>query len=263
MPYLHETLDSVRRQTRKPDEIVVVDNCSTDGTREFLRTQTDVRVIDQPSLVPAPANWTTAARAATGDYVKVLCADDVLLPTCLERQEEVLTRNADCVMTAARRQVIGPDSSLLMKAVGLASLNGVVAGDRALLRGLCKGTNLFGEVAAVMFRTKELQAQLPWPDNAGYATDLAMYAKVLKGGSVYLDRTVLAQFRVTESSWSFSVRSAQARDVITTYSTAIAHRDVAVTRRARLSGVLYAYGRQLLRNVIYLRVGRQKRARHS
>jgi len=262
MPYLHETLDSVRRQTRKPDEIVVVDNCSTDGTREFLRTQTDVRVIDQPSLVPAPANWTTAARAATGDYVKVLCADDVLLPTCLERQEEVLTRNADCVMTAARRQVIGPDSSLLMKAVGLASLNGVVAGDRALLRGLCKGTNLFGEVAAVMFRTKELQAQLPWPDNAGYATDLAMYAKVLEGGSVYLDRTVLAQFRVTESSWSFSVRSAQARDVITTYSTAIAHRDVAVTRRARFSGVLYAYGRQLLRNVIYLRVGRQKRARH-
>ena len=32
---------------------------------------------------------------------------------------------------------------------------------------------------------------------------------------------------------------------------------------ASRSGVLYAYGRQLLRNVIYLRVGRLKRARHS
>lgn len=34
--YLREQLDSLYSQTRKPDEIVVVDDRSTDGTREIL-----------------------------------------------------------------------------------------------------------------------------------------------------------------------------------------------------------------------------------
>ena len=112
MPYLEETLLSARRQTRRADEVIVVDNCSTDGTGEFLLTQKDIRLITQPRGVTAPANWTAAVQAATGDFVKVLCADDVLLPNCLERQLDALLRHGDCVMASARRQVIGPDSTM-------------------------------------------------------------------------------------------------------------------------------------------------------
>jgi cellulose synthase/poly-beta-1,6-N-acetylglucosamine synthase-like glycosyltransferase len=254
LPYLRETLESVRCQTRRADEVVVVDNCSTDGTSEFLSTQTDVRLITQPESVSAPANWTTAARAATGDFVKVLCADDLLLPNCLQRQLEALLEYSGCVMTSARREVIGPHSEVLMKAIGHDGLQGVVKADDAILRGLSRGTNLFGEVSALMFRTAVLQSCLPWPDNAGYATDLAMYLKVLRDGDVHFEHEPLAQFRVTRSSWSFNVRSTQARDVLETYARGTKERSLTVSGRHRVSGVLFAYARQLLRSIIYLRV---------
>lgn len=254
LPYLRETLDSVRRQTRVGDEVVVVDNCSTDGTSEFLSTQTDVRIITQREGVSAAVNWTTAARAATGDFVKVLCADDVLLPNCLQRQLDVLKTHPGCVMTSARRQVIGPNSEVLVKAIGHDGLQGVVKADDAILRGLSRGTNLFGEVSALMFRTAVLQSYLPWPDDAGYATDLAMYLKVLRNGDVYFEHEPLAQFRVTQGSWSFSVRSTQARDVRETYARGTIDRSLNVTWRHRATGALFAYGRQFLRSLFYLRV---------
>ena len=36
MDYLEELLDSIRTQTRIPDEVVIVDDCSTDGTPDFV-----------------------------------------------------------------------------------------------------------------------------------------------------------------------------------------------------------------------------------
>jgi len=258
LPYLRETLESVRRQTHQADEVVVVDNRSTDGTSEFLGAQTDIRLITQPDGVSAPANWTTAARAATGDFVKVLCADDVLLPNCLQRQLDALIKHPGCVMTSARRQVIGPDSEVLIKAIGHDGLQGAVRADVAILRGLSRGTNLFGEVSALMFRTAVLRSYLPWPDDAGYATDLAMYLKVLRDGDVHFEHEPLAQFRVTQGSWSFSVRSTQARDVRETYARGTIDRSPTISRRHRASGALFSYVRQVLRSLFYLRVKKSK-----
>lgn len=254
MPYLEETLMSVRCQTRTADEVIVIDNRSTDGTREFLSTQTDIEVVTQPSGVSAPANWTTAVRAATRTFVKILCTDDVLLPNCLEKQLDVLMQHNGCVMASVRRQVIGPNSEVLINAIGHEGLSGVVSGKYSIVRGLSRGTNLYGEVSALLFRTTVLQSCLPWPDDAGYATDLAMYLKVLRQGDVYFDHKPLAQFRVTQSSWSFKVRSTQARDVHAVYRSANVEFPLHVSRRHQLSGILFAFCRQFLRSSFYLRV---------
>jgi hypothetical protein len=77
---------------------------------------------------------------------------------------------------------------------------------------------------------------------------------VLRDGDVHFEHEPLAQFRVTQSSWSFNVRSTQARDVHETYARGTKDRSLTVSRRHRVSGVLFAYARQLLRSVFYLRV---------
>lgn len=254
MPHLAAALESVRSQSRSADEIVVVENGSTDETLNFINLQRDIRVIVQPKPVSAAENWTTAAGLASGDFVKVLCADDYLLPECLERQSEILVANGDCVMTAARRRVIGPNSEVLAAAIGLAGLEGVVAGRTALRRALLLGTNLFGEVSSVMFRRDALQRQLPWPNTGGYATDLQMYIKVLQNGSVFLDEEVLAQFRVTRQSWSYRSKSSQARDVITTFNGAVRRGDIDAGLPREIVGAISAYARQILRTWFYLRI---------
>ena len=47
---LQECIQALRDQTRRPDEIIVVDNSSTDGTREWLNAQLDLTVVRQGNL---------------------------------------------------------------------------------------------------------------------------------------------------------------------------------------------------------------------
>ena len=84
--YLGEALDSVREQTFRDFEIVIIDDGSTDpATIAFLDAlPSDIRVIRQENKgLPAARN--AGFRAAAGDYVLPLDCDDWLAPTFLEK----------------------------------------------------------------------------------------------------------------------------------------------------------------------------------
>ena len=73
-PLLPACLFSLLAQTRSPDEIIVVDNASTDGTGVAARAVPGVRVVEEPrkGLVIARE---TARRLATGDILAYVDAD--------------------------------------------------------------------------------------------------------------------------------------------------------------------------------------------
>jgi len=85
-------IESVLAQELGEFELVVVDDGSTDGTRarvgEFL-DDPRIRVISQPQAGPAAAR-NTAIRAGAGELVSMLDADDLWLPTYLERMGAAL-----------------------------------------------------------------------------------------------------------------------------------------------------------------------------
>ncbi len=88
--WLAETLESVLAQTSAPDEVVVVDDGSTDGTADVARSfGAAVRLVSQPNGGPAAA-YNRGFRESTGDYVAMCPADDVWDPLKLERQREAL-----------------------------------------------------------------------------------------------------------------------------------------------------------------------------
>ena len=87
-------LDSVAAQTRPPDEIVIVDGGSADGTWEILERATGVLALSDPGSNIA---WGRAAAidAAAHDVIAVTDADCVLDPDWLERLLEPIDRGAD------------------------------------------------------------------------------------------------------------------------------------------------------------------------
>ncbi|MCM1091187.1 MAG: glycosyltransferase family 2 protein [Butyrivibrio sp.] len=90
--YITETIESVRRQTYKNWELLLVEDCSTDGSRkaieEYLTRTGDARI----RLIALPANG-GAARArnrglseAKGRYIAYLDADDLWESVKLEHE---------------------------------------------------------------------------------------------------------------------------------------------------------------------------------
>jgi glycosyltransferase involved in cell wall biosynthesis len=99
--HVEEFLASVRAQTRPPDEIVVVDGGSTDGTRELLRRADDIVLIEE-SKANISRGRNVAIAAATHDVLAVSDADCVLEPEWLERLLEPLEQGADVAMGGYR-----------------------------------------------------------------------------------------------------------------------------------------------------------------
>jgi glycosyltransferase involved in cell wall biosynthesis len=88
--WLDETLTAVLDQSDAADEIVLVDDGSTDGTLDIARRyEPAVRIITQPNAGCGQA-FNTAIGAATGDYVALCPADDAWLPRKLEWQRATL-----------------------------------------------------------------------------------------------------------------------------------------------------------------------------
>lgn len=69
-----EVLERVRAQPFEK-EIIVADDGSTDGTREFLRTQPDVKLIEQPCQMGKGCAIRAALKEVTGDIVLIQDAD--------------------------------------------------------------------------------------------------------------------------------------------------------------------------------------------
>lgn len=212
---LAETLRSILDQDVDGLELIVADHSSSDDTAEVLtRFADDARVtlLTTEAGGGAPRNWNRVTEAATGEFIKLVCGDDVLRPGVLSRQLEIL-RATGATLTACRRDIIDADGKVLMKAWGLRGLREPVSGDVAVRRAVRAGSNLFGEPASVMMRRDALVGTDGWFDRFPYLIDQATYSRVLVGGQFVPDPEVGATFRMSTTQWSVALvreQSAQA-----------------------------------------------------
>jgi glycosyltransferase involved in cell wall biosynthesis len=93
--HLAEALDSLARQTRRPDRVVVLDNCSTDRTREivtgFKGLHCEYRLNERNLGLFGNHNRALELAVET-DYLHFLHVDDVLLPDFCSRMIELLEK---------------------------------------------------------------------------------------------------------------------------------------------------------------------------
>jgi GT2 family glycosyltransferase len=99
---LVRAVDKIRQNARDIGEIIVVDGGSTDGTREWLAQQQDLKVILEEAREGAVRAFNKGFRAATGEFVCWLNDDAYPLPDALPAALEFLRdrEQADVGMVA-------------------------------------------------------------------------------------------------------------------------------------------------------------------
>lgn len=103
--YLSDTLSSVFEQTILPDEIVLVDDGSSDGTVDLIEKliaehpEVCIRLVKQKNNGPGAAR-NAGIKAAKGDWIAFLDSDDIWKKRKIERVLETLTENQEAIMIA-------------------------------------------------------------------------------------------------------------------------------------------------------------------
>lgn len=193
--FIGEAIESVLRQDYRDFLLLVVDDCSTDGTLEAVRRFTDSRIVihrNRRNLGLYQNQNRCLVLAKTG-YVKILCADDILDPTCLAEQAAVLDREPTVALVFGASQVIDSRGKVLLKR--RFSSPGKLEGRELVRTILTSGRNPLGEPSGVMFRKSivdEHHLRLR-SDEYRHVADLEFWMQLLEhGDGYYMDRKLFS-----------------------------------------------------------------------
>jgi len=189
--YVAESLTAILSQTRPPDEVIVVDDGSTDGTPDVLRQFSgDIRVVRQPNQGHGRA-FNRCFGEARGDYVAKCDADDVWLPEKLERQVAALHAHAEIDVAFACVEVFGAIEGPWGLAAAGDSSTGVLD-PRVFARSLCK-TNVICP-SSTLVRRRLFEQIGPFTEHL--ADDYEFWMQALRAGAVfYYDPATLVRYR--------------------------------------------------------------------
>ncbi len=207
--HLAECIESVLRQTWGRFEYVLVNNCSTDGSREiaasYAARDTRIRLIDQPVFLDQTANYNSALQAISPEsrYCKMVQADDWIFPRCLE----------EMVGVAERDRAIGVVGSMhffgdQLQFTGMPPEVAVYEGKDICRRQLLAHHYFMGNPTTLLFSAGCVRERVPFFVPGRFADDLEACFDILRDHRFGYVAQVLSYVRVRGES-IMGVRSHQ------------------------------------------------------
>jgi glycosyltransferase involved in cell wall biosynthesis len=195
--YLAAAVESALAQDYDSFEILIVDDCSTDGSAEiaagFATRSSLVRFVANTYNLGMVPNWNRCMELARGEYIKFLFGDDLLSsPHNISRLAGILDRHQEVALACSFRSIIDLNGHVTSER-GFTPTGRPVSGVLAIRRCLMEAWNHIGEPTVVMFRKK--QGERGFLISFRQTVDLEMWCHLLLQGSIWCDREPLAAFR--------------------------------------------------------------------
>jgi glycosyltransferase involved in cell wall biosynthesis len=106
--YIAEAIHSVLQQTSPAKEIIIVDDGSTDGTREIVEKYSAIRYVHQSNAGVAAA-LNRGCLLATSNHIAFISADDLWHPDKLQKQTERLSESPHSLVFGHMMNFVSPD----------------------------------------------------------------------------------------------------------------------------------------------------------
>ena len=258
--YLAETMRSVLDQTYPHLEVVVADHASKDDTWEVMEQfgeDSRVTLLRTDAGGGALRNWNRVSQAATGEFIKLVCGDDLLYPNIVAEQVAALIAHPTAVLAASPRDIIDARGEPVVRGRGLAGLSGLHSGARAVRKTVTEGSNIFGEPGCVLIRRETLERIGWWDSRWPYLIDETTFSMVLlEGDFVGVPRT-LAGFRISDSQWSVRLLEEQSSQAAAFHDWLHSARPDVVRSIDRVTGNARARIMARVRRFAYIWLGRR------
>lgn len=153
--FISDAIESVLAQTFTDFELIVVDNCSTDGTKEIVTRYAGVNskvTYHRNELnFGMVGNWNICLEYARGEFVKILCADDVLEKDCLEKSVGAFDETPTVVLVSSSRILVDRTLHPTGIVYKYSDRYEVIPGSK-MIANVLMTWNSIGEPSAVLFR---------------------------------------------------------------------------------------------------------------
>lgn len=200
--FLRSQLDSILSQTRPADEIIIVDDCSTDETlgiiQDYANQINTIHFFVNDRNLGYVQNFSKAISKTSGDYVALSDQDDIWAADHLEVLLNNIGENAVCVGDTLMINAKG--DSLGMKFSDIKQNYYIPEGNIAKAYRIIYNYNPY-QGASMLINRKWVEDYLPFPKEASFHdTFLAGCACLTKGLSVIPN--VITQYRMHEGQVS-------------------------------------------------------------
>jgi GT2 family glycosyltransferase len=192
MLHLPEAIDSIRNQTFEDFDLLVVDNGSTDGSADFVKSLSDTRiqyVYHGPPGLAGALNY--GLQHVRGELVARMDADDVSLPFRLEKQVEFMRNHLEHVLLGSAFDMIDEDGQVTGPAMN-------VVHDE-VIRWAMLFFNPFLH-SGVMFRRDAVVCCGGYDEDFEVAQDFDLWRRLSAKGNMHNIGEVLSHKRFTQAS---------------------------------------------------------------
>lgn len=149
--FICQAIESIINQTYKNLELIIIDDCSKDGTfkaiEKYLLNEKRIRYLCNDSNIGLARSLNRGIDISLGKYVARMDGDDISLVQRLKRQVEYLTSHDNCAVVGTGTIIIDEDGSKLF--------NMVPPEDHRVLKKILKTRNPFTH-GSLMFNKKIL-----------------------------------------------------------------------------------------------------------
>jgi glycosyltransferase involved in cell wall biosynthesis len=204
-PYIAECIESVLAQTYSNFEYLLVDNKSTDGSREIASRYADrdprIKLEGNAEFLDQLRNFNGALEriSPASRYVKMVLADDAIFPECLSRMVELAEREPTVAIVSSYR-MWGEDQ---LGQAGLSLRVSRLPGREACREMLINRRHLTGSQTTVLYRADVVRARRPFFVPGRYFADAETAIETLLDHDLGFVHQVLSFTRTeNDSVWT-------------------------------------------------------------
>lgn len=193
--YIESSIDSIKPVGRLRYEIIIISDCSDDGTLKILKKKADerkeIKLIENKVKTNLPICLNQAIKIANSEIILRHDADDVMLPGRMELQFNYMKRNQDVVLLGGGAIKINE----LDRVIGKIAHN---LSDEKIRFGLISNSQFVHPTVA--FRKKDFIDVGGYNENLWTAQDYDLWMRMACKGKMRNLSTDLVKYRVHEGS---------------------------------------------------------------